>query len=70
MKRIKLLSYLFIITILAFSFSMFVGCLPWIVVGYVSGYYFTMAFEKARAERKLKKALKTEVKGSKKLLEN
>ena len=49
---------------------MFVGCLPWIVVGYVSGYYFTMAFEKARAERKLKKALKTEVKGNKKLLEN
>ena len=52
------------------GFSMFVGCLPWIVIGYVSGYYFTMAFEKARAERKLKKALKTEVKGSKKLLEN
>ena len=35
--------------------SMLIGCLPWIVVGYIGGYHFTMAFEDARAKRKLKK---------------
>lgn len=35
--------------------SMLIGCLPWIVAGYIGGYHFTMAFEDARAKRKLKK---------------
>lgn len=34
--------------------SMIIGCLPWVVIGYISGYYFTMAFEQARMNRKMK----------------
>ena len=38
--------------------SMAVGCLPWAVAGYVGGYYFTYAFEKARLKRRMAKMAK------------
>ena len=37
--------------------SMAVGCLPWVVAGYICGYRFTMAFEQSRMKRKMKKQL-------------
>jgi uncharacterized protein (DUF2062 family) len=38
--------------------SMAVGCLPWAIAGYVGGYYFTCAFEKARLKRRMLKMAK------------
>lgn len=38
--------------------SMAVGCLPWALAGYIGGYYFTLAFEKARLKRRLAKMVK------------
>lgn len=35
--------------------SMAIGCLPWMIAGYIGGYYFTMAFEKARLKRRIAK---------------
>ena len=37
--------------------SMALGCLPWLIVFSVGGYYMTLRFERKRAERKLKKQL-------------
>lgn len=33
--------------------SMIIGCLPWVVIGYILGYYLTMAFEQSRIKKKM-----------------
>lgn len=40
--------------------SMFVGCVPWIIIGSIAGYQLTMRFEKRRLERKLEREKKNE----------
>lgn len=38
--------------------SMIIGCLPWVIIGYISGYYFTMAFEQLRIKKREKLSAK------------